>query len=115
MSKNHRTNEASIVEETIETTCVTDDAIETTTTIIKTVEEESEFVVPETIIGIVSGCSRLNVRNAPMANAAVVCTIEQGSEVSVIECETNDKFYKVCTASSVEGYCMKQYIKTTKQ
>ena len=115
MSKKHRTNEAPIVEETIETTCVTDDSVETVTTVITTVEEEPEVVVPETIIGVVNGCSRLNVRETPVATATVVCTIEQGSEVSINEGESTDKFYKVYTASGFEGYCMKQYIKTTKQ
>ena len=116
MSNEHRTNEASVVEETIETACVTDEVVETTTTVIKTVEEEPEVVVPETVTGIVSGCNRLNVRVAPVANATVICAIDQGSEVSIAEGYSTDEFYKVYTASGVEGYCMKKYIKiTTKQ
>lgn len=116
MSKNHRTNEASVVEERIEATCVTDDAVETTTTVIKTVEEEPEVVVPETVTGIVSDCNRLNVRVAPVANSTVVCAIDKGSEVSITEGESTDEFYKVCTVSGFEGFCMKKYIKiATKQ
>ena len=65
---------------------------------------------PEMLEGVVANCVKLNVRNAPNANAPVVCTIPRGTEVEVIEEESTDEFYKVYTASGIEGFCMKQYV-----
>jgi hypothetical protein len=36
--------------------------------------------------------------------------IEQGAEVAINKEESTAEFYKVCTASGVEGFCMKKFI-----
>lgn len=65
---------------------------------------------PKMLSGIVIDCVRLNVRSEPDAAAPVICTIARNTEVAIIEEESTDEFYGICTASGVEGFCMKQYI-----
>ena len=65
---------------------------------------------PEMIAGVVDNCTKLNVRTEPVAIADVVCRIPCGTEVMVSEEESTDEFYKVYTATGIEGYCMKKYI-----
>ena len=63
-------------------------------------------------LGVVTECVKLNVRDEPDVNADILCTILLGSEVAIDEEESTDDFYKVCTETGVEGFCMKQYINT---
>lgn len=72
------------------------------------VEEVDEMV--EETIGVVANCLRLNVREKPSKEANIICVIQLGSEVKIDEIESTDEFYKVCTETGVEGFCMKQYI-----
>lgn len=71
---------------------------------------EEETREPETLSGVVVDCVKLNVRTASNVTASVVCTIPRGTEVIVTEDESTDEFYKVYTASGVEGFCMAKYI-----
>lgn len=74
--------------------------------VVETVEEpKCEFVV-----GTVTGCSRLNVREAPETTADVICTIPVWSEVQICTTHDHDFWYHVYTAAGQEGYCMKQFI-----
>lgn len=72
--------------------------------------EESQESANETKYGVVADCENLNVREAPNPDATVVKIIDKDSEVMIDESESTDDFYKVCTASGVEGFCMKQFI-----
>lgn len=72
-------------------------------------------VVPEpeeapTVIGTVVDCVRLRVRESASSNAEVICEIPKDSEVMVDENESTEEFYKVCTESGAEGFCMKKFI-----
>lgn len=84
--------------------------------IVETPEDEPEIIEPETVeeisrkFGRVIGCVKLNVRRAPKPRAEVVCEINCDTEVEVDEGESTIDFYKICTASGVEGYCVKTYI-----
>ena len=74
------------------------------------VEEVPEVTESPSNLGRVIGCTKLNVRRAPKPRAEVVCEINCGTEVEIdYEASTID-FYKICTASGVEGYCVKTYI-----
>ena len=66
---------------------------------------------PEILFGVVADCAKLNVRKAPDAAAPIICTIPRDSEVEVQVEESTDEFYKVLTASGIEGFCMAKYIK----
>ena len=65
---------------------------------------------PEIIFGVVTDCTKLNVRKAPDATAPIICTIPRNAEVEVLFEESTDEFYKVLTATGVEGFCMAKYI-----
>ena len=74
------------------------------------VEEVVETVEPAKS-GVVVDCLKLNVREAPNAYADVVCVIDASTNLAIYEDESTDEFYKVCTESGAEGYCMKKFIK----
>lgn len=79
---------------------------------------EAEAVEPTPIIGVVTDCLKLNVRSTPVNDKTggnVVTTIDCLTEVVVDEDASTDKFYKICTASGVEGFCMKEYIAIRRQ
>ena len=61
-------------------------------------------------VGIVTGCSKLNVREEPKTDSAIISEISCQAEVMIEETESTEDFYKVCTSFGVEGFCMKKYI-----
>lgn len=65
---------------------------------------------PEPITGVVDNCLRLNVREKPSIDAEILTALEAGSEVRLMKDEMENGFYKVCTASGLDGYCMCEYI-----
>jgi len=67
-----------------------------------------EAVVP--CQGFVTDCVNLNVREEPSLDAHIVGTISGSTNLMVYEEESTDDFYKICTTSGVEGFCMKRYI-----
>ncbi|RZS94198.1 SH3 domain-containing protein [Cuneatibacter caecimuris] len=64
----------------------------------------------ESVIGLVSNCANLRVRKEPDDKAEVLGTIPVDTEVMIEEDEPSSEFYKVFTASGLEGFCMKQFI-----
>lgn len=60
--------------------------------------------------GVVTDCARLNVRSEARSTADVVCTIDASTNLVIYEDESTEEFYKICTFSGVEGYCMKKFI-----
>lgn len=62
------------------------------------------------VTGVVTDCSKLNVRVAPSADADVVAVIPALTEVVVDAGASTDTFFKVIAASGVEGFCMRKYI-----
>lgn len=70
------------------------------------VEEKTD----EIKIGIVANCNRLNIRKEPNASAEIVCEVVCKAELMVDEKESTDEFYKVCTATGMNGFCMKNFI-----
>lgn len=73
-----------------------------------------EAAPPEVIksfaVGVVTDCMKLYVRKEPAAGAEVLTVIDRFSKVMIDMDASADEFYKVCTASGVEGFCMKKYI-----
>lgn len=81
------------------------------------VPEEAEVIDEAVIVpdnnlvnGYVIGCDKLNVRKEDNKDSEVLCVINKSAEVKVNIAESTIYFYKVYTASGVEGYCMKEYI-----
>lgn len=67
--------------------------------------------VPEFVTGVVTGCSKLYVREKASKESKPLCVIDEKTEVQVY-CKENESvdFYKVITSAGVEGYCMKKFI-----
>lgn len=70
---------------------------------------------PAVVTGAVVNCEKLNIREEPSLFADVLCVINKGEEVEIIEEYSTDDFYAVIFGKnktvSVEGFCMKKYIK----
>lgn len=111
MSKKEVKNFGFPVEE-VEETIIPELEIEETIVPEPVVEEDPIDIQdePETAYGVVAGCSKLNVRRNPKSNADVVAVIELGDCVTIEDDRDNSEFYKVCTESGIEGFCMKKYI-----
>lgn len=75
---------------------------------VENVENTDESVETQPIIGVVTGCEKLYVREKADKQSDHLCIIDVNSEVNIIS-ETED-FYMVVTPSGVEGYCMKKFI-----
>lgn len=89
---------------------VTDEIIEEA---VSTEEVEvDEASVP--IVGIVSACAKLNVREEPDVDSSIVCEIAANSKVMIDEDKSTEDWFSVCTETGFEGYCMKRYITITK-
>lgn len=70
-------------------------------------KEESEMSID--VIGIISGCKRLNVREQPDMKSTVLRVIDENTEVTIAPAFENDEWYCV-TVDDVSGYCMKKFI-----
>ena len=70
------------------------------------VEQPAE---PKPVEGVVD-CAKLNVRSDATVDSEPVGVINRDSKVFVYEDESTEEFYKVCTATGLEGYCMKKFI-----
>lgn len=73
------------------------------------VETPIEPAKSEPIEGIV-GCEKLYVRSDATVDSEPVGVINRDSKVFVYEDESTEEFYKVYTATGLEGYCMKKFI-----
>ena len=72
--------------------------------------EDEEQATDNIVIGIVNDCVKLNVREEPNKESAIVCALALRTEVLVDQSESTEDFYKVCTAAGIEGFCMKQFV-----
>ena len=76
--------------------------------------DEKKEVAPKTetvVYGTVVNCKNLNIRKRPTQKSEVIQIIEADSMVQVDKSKSTADFYKVCTATGAEGYCVKQYVK----
>lgn len=74
------------------------------------VETVDTVVLPETVTGFVSNCSKLNVRANPDITSEVVCTLDNTTEVMIDLNKSTDEWFSICTAADVEGFCMRKFI-----
>jgi hypothetical protein len=61
-------------------------------------------------IGFVTNCKKLNVREEPRIDSAIVCEVDYQTELMIDENESTEEFYKVFTTAGIEGFCMKNFI-----
>ena len=82
---------------------------------VQKVEETAiEAPVAELKQACVVNCNKLRVRENPSVEAEVLCELPVNTELLVIEELSTPDFYKVFTASGLEGFCMRNYIKVDK-
>ena len=72
-------------------------------------EPVEQLTESEPVEGTV-GCEKLYVRSDATVDSEPVGVINRDSKVFIYEDESTDEFYKVCTATGLEGYCMKKFI-----
>lgn len=85
---------------------VVDDSAEIVqdTPVTETMEEVAE------VFGVVTDCLRLNIREKPAKDSAVVTIVTCLDELKIDPDNSTDDWYAVCTASGVEGFCMKKFV-----
>lgn len=116
-SNKNKKNDENKVDETVD---VTEEAaaqeVEVTpevvdTPVVEPVEETVETVaLPKTVTGVVVNCAKLNMRAKPNANAAVICVLNAASEIEINIEESTDEWFRVYTATGVDGYCMRKFV-----
>ena len=74
------------------------------------VTKEATKEADSTVVGYVSGCLKLNIREEGYPGANVVCVVPEKTALLIEIAESNDKWYKVYTETGMEGFCMKQYV-----
>jgi SH3-like domain-containing protein len=73
-------------------------------------ETVDTVTLPKTVSGVVVNCAKLNVREEPSADAEVVCVLDVMSEIRIDATKSDNEWFKICTASGVEGYCMRKFV-----
>ena len=72
--------------------------------------KEATKETDSTVVGYVSGCLKLNIREEGYLGANVVCVVPEKTALLIEVAESNDEWYKVYTETGMEGFCMKQYV-----
>lgn len=73
---------------------------------------EKQPKVRESRTGVVFDCAKLNVRKSPASDAAILAEIPVGTKVQIFDKESTKDFHHVCTATGIDGFCMKKFIAT---
>ena len=73
-------------------------------------KEEVESVSNKELLGAVTNCRRLNVREEPNKDSNILTTIDSGKLVTIYSDESTDGWYRVSIEDNIKGYCMKEYI-----
>lgn len=94
------------------TNIIEEEIITEETKVEKVETEETVAPQPESVIGFVVDCKKLNVRKKPVVNDRnIIKTIDVDTELTVIEPEkAKGEWYKVQLEDGVYGFCMKQFI-----
>ena len=75
------------------------------------VEETVKTVtLPELVTGTVVNCAKLNVREHPDIASAALCVLNAASELEINVSESTSEWFRVITATGVEGYGMRKFI-----
>lgn len=71
-----------------------------------------DLAEPKPVLGIVSGCTKLNVRKKPskLGYSGVAAVIDEDDELEIYLDESTEDWYKVLTEDGVSGYCMKKFV-----
>lgn len=75
--------------------------------------EIEDAVEEETVVGVVIGCEKLNIRKGPAINSDVLCTVPVNAVLVIDVNESTNEWYSVITESGCNGYCMKKYVRVS--
>lgn len=75
-------------------------------------EQETELCedAARNVIGVVTDCLKLNIREKPSKDSRVVTVVTCLDELKIDMGDSNDDWYAVCTATGIEGFCMKKFV-----
>ncbi len=73
-------------------------------------ESVDTVTLPKTVTGVVVDCAKLNIREEPSVDAAVVCVLDVMSEIEIDAAKSDHEWFKVRTATGIEGYCMRKFV-----
>lgn len=118
MSKRNYTNYSkkneNLEQEVVETVDVKmepeTEIVEAVPEVVSTVAPVVEAVPEIPAIGVVTNCTKLNVRIKPEPGAQIVTVIDAGTQVEINVEKSTAEWYKVLVPSVNEGYCMRKFI-----
>lgn len=73
-------------------------------------ETVDTITLPKNVNGVVVNCSKLNVREEPSIESAVICVLDVMSEIEIDVTKSDNEWVKVHTVTGVEGYCMRKFV-----
>lgn len=76
---------------------------------VEDIEAEAETEEVE-MFGVVTNCLKLNIREKPDKNSGIVTVVTCLTELKIDPTMSTDDWYAVCTASGIEGFCMKKFV-----
>ena len=63
------------------------------------------------LVGVVKGCSKLNIREGAGKDFDVITVVEEGTVVMIdYPIDVASDWFKIYTEAGIEGYCMKQFV-----
>lgn len=65
---------------------------------------------PVNIVGVVSGCKRLNIRKAPNKDSDIVEVVSVNAELTIARHSLDKPWYRVVTSDGVKGFCMREFV-----
>lgn len=77
-------------------------------------EEEKETVEEKVLMGTIYNCDRVYVRSAANKDSEPLTDLHKDNEVLVTGTSNDSEnvgWYKVCTATGIEGYIMSKFVK----
>lgn len=110
-NENNEVDEATVLNTEPEIV-VAPDAVEAAPEVKMEPEVKPEAPKPKTTTGVVANCTKLNVRSKPKVTADVVSVLDAATKVEIDVEKSNKEWYKVSTASGIDGYCMRKFINT---
>ena len=84
--------------------------VEATPEVKMVVETVDTVPMPKTVEGVVTNCNKLNVRAEPSVDAEVLYVLDVMSEIKINVNKSDNEWFNVCTASGIEGYCMRKFV-----
>lgn len=72
-----------------------------------------QYTTVDTVIstvGVVSGCTRLNVRSKPLMGSSIIDVVERDTKLTIDVSESTNDWYCVTIRPGVKGFCMRKFI-----